>query len=265
MSVMKFIHLTDPHQTATGSLYDVNVAGRLARAIDHINETQADAALCMITGDIAHWGEPEAYALARRQFERLAMPWHVLIGNHDERQPFADAFPEVPRLDDVFFQYTRETEAGRFIVLDSKVDGSEGGAFCETRLRWLRDRLAETPASTDIYLFMHHAPMRCHIRALDAVMLRNGKDLAMTLKGFRNVRHLFFGHLHRAFHGSWQGIAYSTVNATAQQAAPLFDADRVVPSRELPAYAVAFIEDDGVAIHDISYEQADAVIDIADN
>ena len=77
----------------------------------------------MITGDIAHWGEAEAYALARRQFERLAMPWHLLIGNHDERAVFREAFPEVPHDDDGFVQYVLDTAAGRFIIADSKIDG----------------------------------------------------------------------------------------------------------------------------------------------
>jgi len=258
---MKFIHLTDPHLTAEGSLFDIDVVGQLAAAVDHVNADHGDAALCMITGDITHFAEPEAYAEARRQFERLAMPWHLLIGNHDGRGPFGQAFPEVPRLDGMFFQYTLETAAGRFIILDTKVDGSEAGELCETRLRWLRDRLAETPPATDIYLFMHHPPMTCLIPPLDNVLLRNDKDLAMTLKGFRNIRHIFFGHLHRAFHGSWQGLPFSTTRAIAHQAAARFDQPDLWASRELPSYAVVFIEDDGVRIHDISYLEADKVFD----
>lgn len=256
---MKFIHLTDPHLTADGRLFEVPVVERLEAAIDDIRRHHADAELCMVTGDITHWAETAAYDHARRLLDRLPMPWHVLLGNHDAREPFAAAFPETPRTEDGFFQYAVDTSAGRFLVLDTVDEGRSGGMLCEARLRWLRRELSETPAKTPVYLFLHHGPIVSGIDAMDRIRLANAKDLATVLKGFRNVRHLFFGHLHRTCHGSWEGIPFSTCKATAHQiAADLTPGADLTASRELPAYGVVLLGPDQVVVHDISYQERDA-------
>jgi 3',5'-cyclic-AMP phosphodiesterase len=253
---VKFIHLTDPHLTASGELFDLPVAARLEAAIDDIVRHHADAELCLVTGDITHWAETEAFATARRLLDRLPMPWHVLIGNHDARDLFAETFPETPRMPEGFFQYALDTSAGRFLCLDTVEEGQPGGVLCEARLRWLRRELAETPAAMPVYLFLHHAPMVTGIAGMDRIRLANAKDLANVLKGFRNVRHLFFGHLHRACHGSWHGIPFSTLKATAHQiAADLGPEAPLRASRELPAYAAVLLSADQVVVHDISYQE----------
>ncbi len=59
---MKLIHITDTHFVGPGlSLYGLDPRARLDAAIDDINSTQADADLVVITGDLTHWGEEEAY------------------------------------------------------------------------------------------------------------------------------------------------------------------------------------------------------------
>ena len=64
----KLIHLTDPHLVSPGrKLYALDPLGRLEAAIDAINARHGDATAVFITGDLTHWGEPDAYAaLARR-------------------------------------------------------------------------------------------------------------------------------------------------------------------------------------------------------
>ena len=57
----KFIHLTDTHIIPKPqTLFGVNVHKNLQRAVDSINKNFNDAALCMITGDLAHWGEKKS-------------------------------------------------------------------------------------------------------------------------------------------------------------------------------------------------------------
>jgi len=106
-----------------------------------------------------------------------------------------------------------------------------------------------------VFLFMHHPPMLSGIKALDNIRLQNCDDLLAVLSQHPGkVRHLFFGHMHRPFHGSWQGIPFSTVKSTAHQVVADINVDKpLVSSREMPAYAVALISSDTVAIHDISY------------
>ena len=57
---MKLIHLTDPHFVPPGqTLYGRDPSVALKRCLADINEHHADADLCVITGDLTHWGEPD--------------------------------------------------------------------------------------------------------------------------------------------------------------------------------------------------------------
>src|SRR6186713_1052323 len=110
---MKFIHLTDPHLVPPGDrLYGLDPETRLRAAIADIAKTQRDAAFVLVTGDLTHSGKPAAYDLLRRVLDDLTFPYHLLLGNHDDRQAFRDTFPEVPTDDDGFVQSVVETPAG---------------------------------------------------------------------------------------------------------------------------------------------------------
>lgn len=260
---MKFIHVTDPHLVAPpAELMGLDPRHRLGQAVASINAHHADAELCVITGDLTHWAEPGAYAALASILRDLTVPWYPLIGNHDTREALGEAFPDLAWSPDGFLHYTIETEAGRFVVLDTLDPGKAGGRLCEARLRWLRDQLTTALADkVDVFLFMHHAPMRVGIHGIDAIRLANGDDLAACLRGFTHLRHIFFGHLHRACHGSWNGIPFSTVKATAHQVALITDATTpLTASTENPAYAVCLLGPNSVVVHDHSYLEEDRVI-----
>ncbi|MBO6520672.1 MAG: phosphodiesterase [Rhodospirillales bacterium] len=249
---MKFIHLTDPHVTATGELFNLDVDARLRAAVQSINSRHADAELVMITGDITHWGEPEAYRRVCEALGALTMPWYPLIGNHDVRDAFLAGLPNVTADDAGKVSFRLDTSAGPFLALDTLTDGTHAGQIDERQLAWLDDELAAVESA---FLFMHHPPVRSGINGMDRIPLLNPDDLAAVLDRHPGkVRHIFFGHMHRAFHGSWRGIPFSTVKATAHQVAPLIDGESpLTTSCELPAYAVVLVGDAHVLVHDISY------------
>lgn len=249
---MKFIHLTDPHLTASGELFELDLGERLRAAVDSINRRHADAELVMITGDIAHWGEPEAYARVRDALGDLFMPWYPLVGNHDVRDAFFAGLPNAAADDDGKASFRLDTSAGPFLALDTLTEGTHAGQIDKRQLKWLDGELSGIESG---FLFMHHPPVRTGINGMDRIPLLNPDDLAAVLDRNRGkVRHIFFGHMHRAFHGSWRGIPFSTVKATAHQVAPIIDGESpLTSSRELPAYAVVLVGDDHVLVHDISY------------
>ncbi|MCA1953346.1 MAG: metallophosphoesterase, partial [Hyphomicrobiales bacterium] len=95
---MKLIHLTDTHLVLPGQmLYGLDPAARLAAAIADINAQHADADLCVVTGDLTHWGEPEAYALFRERMADLRVPHVAMVGNHDRREACLAALPTAPQ------------------------------------------------------------------------------------------------------------------------------------------------------------------------
>ena len=250
---MKFIHLSDLHllphpQTIRG----IDVIARLEAAVDSIGKNFSDAELCMVTGDLTDMGDAESYGDVRRILDRLPMPWHALMGNHDIRSVAQAELPDLPWHADGSLQYELTTDAGEFLILDSLVT-REIGRLCETRLAWLKERLtAAEQAGRDVYLFLHHVPFDIGMRWLDGIKLENGDQFQDVLKGFSNIRHMFFGHVHRPVHGSWHGVPFSTVRATVHQAALQFG-DTHLFIEENPSYAVVLIDDTSVLIHDHSY------------
>ena len=71
---MKLIHLTDTHFVPEGKeLYGRDPSIALHKAIQDINLNHADAEMMVITGDLTHWGEPDAFTHLRRALETLSM------------------------------------------------------------------------------------------------------------------------------------------------------------------------------------------------
>ena len=248
---MKFIHFTDPHLVPRGELlHGLNPFERLEACIDDINRHHGDAELCVVTGDLAHRAQPGAYADLRECLSRLRMPTHLVVGNHDRRDRLLEAFPETPVDAGGFVQAAVETSAGWFLMLDTVEQGKGWGSYCAGRRDWLRRSLADA-RGRPVYLFMHHPPFHVGIPSLDRLGLgADGDRIGEVLSAHDDVRHLFFGHVHRPIAGSWRGIPWSTLRGTNHQVPLDFDAVEVVPkSHEPPAYALVFLQDDQTTVH----------------
>lgn len=247
---MKLIHVTDTHLVTPGvSLYDLDPYDRLTKCVDDILANHADAALCVVTGDLAHKGEQAAYHGLREQLGRLPMPVYPLVGNHDLRTPFRVAFPDALCDEDGFVQGVLRLPEGDFLFLDTVEEGSNGGRYCERRERWLTQQL-DAAGDRPVYLFMHHPPFPIHIPCVDRISLAAPERFARLVDGRRNIRHLFYGHVHRPVCGSWRGIPVSTMRGLNHQVP--FDLHTVSPvpkSHEPPAYAVAWIDREQVTVH----------------
>ena len=111
--MQKFIHITDPHFVPPGTLlYDLNPLDRLALCVGDVNKHHPDASFAILTGDLAHKGQPEAYEALKRELDKLAMPYHLLVGNHDDRSNFRATFPAAKFDANGFVQYKFEMGEG---------------------------------------------------------------------------------------------------------------------------------------------------------
>ncbi|MCI3204276.1 MULTISPECIES: phosphodiesterase [Pandoraea] len=246
----KIIHITDTHLVTPGEpLYGLDPYARLVACVDDILEHHTDAECCVITGDLTHRGEASGYAALREQLDRLPFPSFPLMGNHDLRSVFTGAFPERLRDENGFVQGRFDVGDASLLMLDTLDEGQHGGLYCEARRAWLArelDRLGERPA----YLFMHHPPFDIGIASLDNIGMANPEAFLALVGGRKNIRHLFFGHVHRPVCGSWHGIPYSTMRGLNHQVP--FDMHTVFPvrqSHEPPAYAVVLLAQDQVTVH----------------
>ena len=263
---MKLVHLTDPHFTRPGrALYGLDPRARLDAAVRSINELHADADLAVITGDLAHWGEPDAYASLRQCLAALRVPCVPILGNHDDRRSFLELFPDAPQDADGFVQGVSDGPAGRLLFLDTNQPGTHAGWYCEKRLAWLEVRLEES-RPRPVFLFMHHPPFDVGLAVMDRIGLQQKGAFAEALSPhLSRIRHLFFGHVHRPISGSWRGLPFSTLRATNHQVWLDFAATGDIPgSAEPPAYAVVLVDDERVVVHTHDFLDASRRFSLAD-
>jgi Icc protein len=174
--------------------------------------------LLLATGDLVDRGDVASYRRLREALSALPFPVHYALGNHDLRANFAEVFPE-HALADGFLQYVIETEPLRLIVLDTLEEGRHGGGFCETRARWLSERLDEAPERRTL-IVQHHPPVEVGIAWMNTDPAEPWVHrLADCLRGRPNVIGLICGHIHRAITTRWEDVIVATCPSTAPQVA----------------------------------------------
>ena len=248
---MKFIHLTDIHLVPKGEmLHELDPHERLKACIKDINCYHEDADLCVITGDLSHGANHQAYLDLKECLSHLRSPIHLLIGNHDQRDRLLAVFPNIPVDSSGFLQTYVDTSVGRFLLLDTVEQGKGWGSYCTKRLDWLHEVLNDS-IDVPVYLFMHHPPFHVGIPSLDRLGLgSDGDKIGEAISIYSNIRHIFFGHVHRPISGSWRGIPYSSLRGINHQVPLDFKSIEVVPkSHEPPAYAVVFLENNQTTVH----------------
>lgn len=244
---MKIIQISDPHLVPPGGMvFDFDPLARLEACLADVNRNHADAELVVISGDLANDGERLAYEALKTRLTSLVPPSQLMLGNHDDRNLVLEIFPET-KAEDGFVQTVVDTDEGRLILLDTLDAGNVEGRLCAARLDWL-DRRLEEAHDRPAFIFMHHPPFRIHMPELDRVRLADADAFGALLARHGTIRHIFAGHVHRLIAGSWRGMPVSTLRSTNHQTALDFSDDWRL-GHEQPAYAVIFIDADGVVVH----------------
>ena len=93
------------------------------------------------------------------------------------------------------------------------------------------------------------------IRDSDNINLRkDSQRIHQILSNYTNIRHIFFGHVHRPVCGSWHRIPFSTMYGTNHQVQLDLNAEDFIPlTHEPPAYCVILIESEQTTVHIHNY------------
>jgi 3',5'-cyclic AMP phosphodiesterase CpdA len=254
---MKFVILTDTHFLERGRTnYTIDPAKRLEAAIETINRDHSDIAFVMISGDLAHWGQIEAYANLKSTLAQLQAPVLLMMGNHDRRAPFREVFPDADRDPNGFVQSLRIFDAATIVTLDTlDEDGpTHAGVLCPKRMSFLEAALREAPLDRPLLLFQHHPPFATGLPHMDRIMLRNGAEEADLISRIRRPDFLFMGHVHRPINGTWNGIPFHIQRALAHQVAfDLETPDRIPGTLEPPDYALVTVRGSDIIINSRSF------------
>jgi 3',5'-cyclic-AMP phosphodiesterase len=217
---------------------------RLDQVIRVLTAMSPQPDLLLATGDLVDRGDRDSYRRLRNALSVCPFPVWPCMGNHDVREMFAAEFPEIPMVDG-FVQYEVDAGEVRFLIVDTLEEGRHGGAFCETRARWLKDRLAEQP-DRDTMIVMHHPPVDTGIEWMatqdDEPWVARFSD---AIAGHGQVKGIISGHLHRPISVAWRGTTVMVCPSTAPQVA--LDLSPIDPERpdnramiiaDPPAYAL---------------------------
>lgn len=259
---MKFIHITDFHLAAPGAdLWGLDPKERVSRCFDDIARWHGDAAFCVISGDLADRGEAEAYGWLARRLSDFPLQTFVIPGNHDDREALCGAFPEAPRDENGFLQYAHRTPAGTFLFLDTLKGPVSEGAYCAARRAWLTEQLARH-AGDPVWVVMHHPPFDIGIPYMDRIKLEEADAFADILGSHSNIRHLFFGHVHRPVFVHWRGIPCTALPGTNHQVPLKRESVGTPYSVEPPMYGIVLVDGDQTIVHlDACLDRASADMD----
>lgn len=195
--------------------HELNVR-RVNMVIDQLNAMQPKPSLLLVTGDLVENGDDrEAYGHMKALVARWQGPVLWAIGNHDDRDSFRVALPDVPVDPNGFIQYDTELGGIRWIVLDTLDPGRHGGMVCTKRAGWLKDRLAERRTVPTIVI-LHHPPVDTGIDWMSALSCEAWvKRLERVLKPAKQVVGMIAGHVHRPIATSFAGKPLAVCASTA--------------------------------------------------
>jgi Icc protein len=221
---VKLAQITDTHLLSDreATMRGVATWHSLRRVLACVADQQPDAIL--LTGDLAHEGDPDAYDLLYDLVSALNIPAYWLPGNHDRPEVARDRLNRAP-----FVTADQVTLGGwNLILLDSTLATATygEGAISPDRLQRLRTQLDATDRPTAIAL--HHHPIPMQIDWLDTIGVTNASDLLAQLEPSAPstpveqakqspVKLVLFGHTHLEFTGDRHGIQFYGTPSTCTQ------------------------------------------------
>ena len=224
-------HVSDPHLLAERRMYDeLDTQENLRRALGRLTRLEMPPQVIVFTGDLADRAEPKAYARLREIVEPAAaavgatVVW--VMGNHDEREPFAKELFGEAGGDDTPQDRVHEVDGLRVVALDTTVPGYHHGELSTDQLAWLAGVLA-TPAPHGTLIALHHPPIPVPMmRAAETIELYDQHLLAEVIEG-TDVRGVIGGHFHFSSYSLFAGVPVSVASSTCYVADPA-PADRLV-------------------------------------
>lgn len=214
---MIIAQISDPHFRTDGLLRNhVDSMAAMRACVDHLNGMEPRPDLIVITGDLVNG--PGDYAELRRMLDELAMPFHVIPGNHDFPEELRAAFGDRGYLPmDGFLHYVIEDYPVRLIALDTMLAGEIKGALCQQRLKWLDGKLSEKPNHPTVIL-MHHPPAATGVAFMDRQGLSEGAEaLEEIVRRHSQVERILCGHVHRPVTLRWAGTVVSAAPSVSFQ------------------------------------------------
>jgi len=200
--IISWVHLGDLHMTKAGEQNHLD----LADIVNEVNRVFASSvSFVFLPGDVADDGSRAAYTVARRELDRLHVPWCAIVGDHDVHEESFENFLEAMS---THTHYAFTVGSLRFVAMNA-FDVPHPASFTVSagQLNWLKHELQiATNAGQDKVLLLHCYPSDLKV---------GGMELMEVVQRF-DVRLIDMGHTHYNEIANDGRTLYSATRSTGQ-------------------------------------------------
>ena len=205
---------------------------------------KAEPELLLLTGDLAHDGEYEAYQHLKELIDETEIPAYWLPGNHDNFGLMKST------LKSEYLKPEKLIYHGEwcFILLNSCLETAQygEGTFAQTELDWLATTLQENQDKPTAIAFHHH-PVNTGIYWMEQMSVLNKADFHEIIADHPQVKLICFGHIHHQIEVMHNGVQFYGTPATCTQVTPVDKAEikGQIQTWQQPGFRVIDLQSDG--------------------
>ena len=188
---MIFIFITDLHTGQEGELaHNIDLRQNFADTLTAITKQPYD--YLVIGGDLCLFeGNAQIYQWQKEQLDRLAKPYFIIPGNHDDTIILSEMFSHLPLVGEAEIYYEVLIDGQTFLFLDTA-----RGVTSDLQKSWLQERLANCQAER-LTIFMHHPPVLMGVPHMDQRhALKDRDEIIEILNQTKTHKDIFCGHYH---------------------------------------------------------------------
>lgn len=250
---VKLLVFSDLHLLEEGGeIIGLDPFAQFSDGLKHALALHPDASRVVLLGDLTHHGRPAQYEQLRRALDQLALPVSYMLGNHDNRAQFRDAFPEAEATSAGHIQQMVDLGPACLITLDTLDDHPDpvhSGRLCADRLVWL-ERALVGAAGRPVIVALHHPPFATGFTGMDAIALQEPTPFLARLRAYPGRVQLLCGHIHRTISGHVHGLPFSVFKSPCHQMPMrLGDEGSAHSVAEPGAYGIVLAGPDSVVVH----------------
>jgi len=194
--VTTVIQITDTHlfKSDTHEMFGVNTNKNFYSVMDYLHEQkEITPDLFLLTGDLSQDESEESYIKIVEKMNEFGKKIYWVPGNHDNIEVMKKIFSTSP----LFLPVKNiNLNTWGFILLNTKMNGSDKGFLSENELRYLEESLNNFNDQKSIGVIMHHHPVTVNTPLIDQYILTNSSHFWNIVNRHSNVKLIMCGHVH---------------------------------------------------------------------